>query len=178
MERQVKEIVKIIGFILILTVGKVFAQTSVFFEYKNPRNGNFITASSYYNDFAVRRKPLNLRCYYGMGWYRFHIKQTGVIDSVAFTGDIHPELKSLGEKYIRDSQVYWQCINCTESGGQWVTIPVMADLFTGEIGCQVNTIYKQSVAFWNNLFINQKNEQISIGKNEWLLAPMYAIAMH
>jgi hypothetical protein len=124
---------------LLLISGKVCGQTTIFFDYKNSRNGKLETASNYLSDFALRSRIRDVRCY-EMGWYRFRVRQTAVIDSVAFYGDIHPELRALGEKSIRESQVYWQCRDCEKTGGHWFTIPFLL-AFTCVGNCAPNAIY-------------------------------------
>ena len=94
---------------LLLSSEMVLGQQTILFDYKSPRTGKAITASGYLGDFASRSRVQTPGCYYAMGWYKFHVRQTAVIDSIAFYGDIHPELRALGEKSIRESQVYWQC---------------------------------------------------------------------
>ena len=166
------------GLLFFLTMEVLYGQpvNPVSFQYSNPRNGKSESASSFLCDFALRLNSHESECYYAMGWYRFRVRRTGIIDSIAFNGDIHLALKSLGEKSIRESQTYWKCDDCEKTGGHWFTIPVLV-AFTTTKECSPNPLYSQSVSFWQNLFKNQLNEQLLVGKNEWLLAPMYAIGM-
>ncbi|QHV97538.1 hypothetical protein [Spirosoma endbachense] len=165
-------------FLFLFSLEFTQAQTEkpVRFLYTEPRNGKQKSASYFLDDFALRANVPDAGCYFAMGYFRFHLAETGKIDSVAFNGDLREELKKLGENKILESQKYWLCKTCTQTKGHWFTLPVYV-AYTTATPCPDNPIYSQSVLFWDNLFKNNQDEQLQIAPNEWLLAPIYAIKM-
>ena len=168
----------LIGALLFLAKTSSFGQAvaPISFQYNSPRNGRMVSASAFLGDFPLHSTSQIPGCYYAIGWYKFRVVRTGVIDSVTFGGDTYAELKPIVERNIRQSQPYWKCSDCEKTGGHWFTIPIVV-AFTTDLECPPNPVYRQSVALWDSLFESQHSEQLSIGKNEWLLAPMYSMSM-
>ena len=182
MEQKGRKIVvsKLYCFIsmVFLTTHASIAQSTlpISFQYKEPRHGRTESASYFLGEFSFRAKVPSTSCYYAMGSYRFRVASTGVIDSIAFTGNMYDELIKLGYKSIRESQAYWVCLDCEKKGGHWFTIPVYVAYTTG-LNCPTNEFYKQSSLFWYTLFKTNGEKQLEISEHEWLLAPIYAISM-
>jgi hypothetical protein len=168
---------KILFLLLILLPGYgAFCQTSedLVFDLANPRSGKNVSASTFLSDFALETfKISGFDCYHAMGFYRFRISKTTVIDSVQFEGNLREDLRLAGE---RKSQPYWQCKSCEKSRPAWVVIPVMVAITT-KTPCPADAFFYRSLRVWYSLFPSNGPQQKQVGKNEWLLAPMTGFVM-
>ncbi|MEZ0485327.1 hypothetical protein [Fibrella aquatica] len=141
-----------------------------------PRSKKVVSMGSYLTDLRGWGKSAGPRCYYSISSYRFHLAQTGEIDSVAFSGELPRQLSEFFKEGIRESEQYWVCKNCAKTNGHWFTVPVMASFFVGS-PCPSNQSFDQMRAMWDSLFGKEPTKLIKVSTNEWLLEPVYLVQM-
>ncbi|WP_375444840.1 hypothetical protein [uncultured Fibrella sp.] len=146
------------------------------FNYVEPRSKKVVSMGFYLTDWRQRERPMGPKCLHSLSSYRFHLAQTGKIDSVAFAGELPGQVIDFFKEGIRESEKYWECKNCAKMNGHWFTIPVMAS-FTLDLPCPSSQSFNQMRVMWDNLFGKEPTRLIRVSPNEWLLEPVYVIEM-